>query len=157
MFSMNNRGFWRGFTYAFHGVWLCIKNERNFRFHMAVTAYVLAFAPSFSLSRTEWALLALTIGAVLCAELVNSAIERTVNRISTEQHPLSGAIKDLAAGAVAVLSVAAVVVGLCLFLRPVIWISIFTLWKTEWWRPCALAVSFIPAWLFVFKWRLTND
>ena len=150
---MNKHSFWHGFRCAFRGVWLCVKNERNFRFHIVFSAYVLAFAPSFSLSGTEWALLALTIGAVLCAELVNSAVERTVDRISDKHHPLSGAIKDLAAGAVLVLAAAAVAVGLCLFLKPTIWLSIFTLWQSEWWRPCALIVSFLPAWLFVFQWR----
>ena len=154
MCSMNKRGgFWRGFGYALRGVWLCLKTERNFRFHVAVTAYVLAFAPHFSLSRAEWAVLCLTFGAVLCAELFNSALERAVDRISPEQHPLSGAAKDLAAAAVLVLSVAAFAVGLLLFLRPQVWLAIFAHWQTAWWQPCVLLLSFIPAWLFVFGRR----
>jgi diacylglycerol kinase len=89
MSSTSNRGgFWRGFGYAARGVWLCLRRERNFRFHLAVTAYVLAFAPSFSLSPVEWAVLCLTFGSVLCAELVNSAVERTVDRISEENAEL---------------------------------------------------------------------
>lgn len=144
-------GFWRGFCWALRGVWQCIKTERNFRFHLTVTAYVLAFTPCFSLSRVEWAVLCLTIGAVLCAELLNSAIERVVDRISTEPHPLSGAAKDLSAAAVLVLAIAAAVVGLILFLKPDVWLAIFKRWQTEWWQPCALLVSFVPAWLFVFK------
>lgn len=154
MSSTNKHGgFWRGFRWAMRGVWQCIRTERNFRFHLAVTTYVLAFTPYFSLSRTEWAVLCLTIGAVLCAELFNSAIERAVDRISTEQHPLSGAVKDLSAAAVLVLAVAAAGVGLILFLKPDIWLAIFERWQTERWQPCALLVSFVPAWLFVFKWR----
>ena len=151
---MSNRsGFWRGFGYAARGVWLCLRRERNFRFHLVVTAYVLAFAPHFSLTRSEWAVLCLTFGSVLCAELVNSAVERTVDRISEEKHPLSAAAKDLAAGAVLLSAIAAVAVGLIFFLRPSVWLVIFKQWETAWWRPCALALSFIPAWLFVFKWR----
>ncbi len=152
MSSASKRGvFWRGFRWALRGVWLCIRTERNFRFHLAVTAYVLAFTPYFSLSRAEWAVLCLTFGAVLCAELFNSALERTIDRISAEPHPLSGAAKDLAAGAVLVLSVAAFAVGLILFLQPEIWLAIFKRWQTEWWQPCALLVSFVPAWLFIFN------
>ena len=154
MSSANKRGgFWSGFGYALHGVWLCVKTERNFRFHLAVTVYVLAFAPHFSLSRAEWAILCLTIGAVLCAELINSAIERAIDRISEERHPLSGAAKDLCAAAVLVLAAAAVAVGLLLFLKPNCWLAVFQSWQTEWWRPCVLLCSFVPAWLFVFKWR----
>lgn len=154
MSSVNKRGgFWRGFRYALHGIWLCVKAERNFRFHLAVAAYVLGFAPHFSLSRAEWAILCLTIGAVLCAELINSALERAVDRVSEELHPLSGAAKDLCAAAVLVLAVAAVAVGLFLFLKPVCWLAVFRCWRVEWWRPCALLCSFVPAWLFVFKWR----
>jgi diacylglycerol kinase len=154
MSSTSNRGgFWRGFGYAARGVWLCLRRERNFRFHLAVTAYVLAFAPYFSLSPVEWAVLCLTFGSVLCAELVNSAVERAVDRISEEKHPLSAAAKDLAAGAVLVSAVIAAVVGLIFFLRPSVWLMIFEQWKTAWWRPCILVLSFVPAWLFVFKRR----
>lgn len=154
MSSTNKRGsFWRGFGYAARGVWHCLRRERNFRFHLVVTAYVLAFAPYFSLSRSEWAVLCLTFGSVLCAELVNSAVERVVDRISEEQHPLSAAAKDLSAGAVLVAAVVAATVGLIFFLRPSVWLVIFEQWKTAWWQPCALALSLIPAWLFVFKRR----
>lgn len=153
MSSRTKRGFWRGFGYALRGIWLCVTTERNFRFHLIVAAYVLGFAPHFSLSRSETAVLCLTIGTVLCAELLNSALERTVDRISAEQHPLSGAIKDLAAGAVLVLAIAAAAVGVVLFLRPQEWLALFVSWKTQWWQPCALLLSFVPSWLFVFKWR----
>lgn len=146
-------GFFAAFRYAWNGVWHCLRNERNFRFHLVFAAYVFGFAPYFSLSRAEWAVLCLTVGCVWCAELFNSAIERTVNRISTEQHPLSGTIKDIAAGAVLVLAMAAVGVGITLFWKPAAWVSLFTLFCTQWWRPCVLLVSLLPAWLFVFKGR----
>ena len=150
---MTNRSFFRGFRYAANGLWLCIKTERTFRFHLVFAAYVFGFAPLFSLTRAEWAMLCLTVGAMLCAELFNSAIERTVDRISAEQHPLSGAAKDMAAAAVLVLSVAAVGVGLWLFLKPSVWLRIFADWQTAWWKPCLVAISLIPAWVFVFKRR----
>ena len=150
---MNKHSFWRGFRYAASGLWLCVKTERNFRFHLVAAAYVFGFAPLFSLSRAEWCVLCLTVGAMLCAELFNSAVERAVDRISEERHPLSGAAKDLAAAAVLVLAVAAVAVGLWLFLRPTVWLQIFADWQNRWWKPCLVGISLIPAWLFVFKWR----
>ena len=58
----------------------------------------------------------LCIGLVIAAELVNSAIERVVDLASPEQHPLAGQAKDLAAGAVLVCAMAAVIVGILVFL-----------------------------------------
>ncbi len=154
MYSTNKpHRFWRGFRYALHGVWRCLREERNFRFHITAAAYVLALAPHFALSRAEWALLFLTVGGVLCAELINSAVERTVDRIGTEQHPLAGAAKDMAAGAVLVLAIAAVGVGISLFGKPDSWLLLLAQWCVAPWRPCLLVASFVPAWLFVFKWR----
>ena len=147
----SKRGFFRGFAHAARGVLRCVREERNFRFHLAFAAYVVGFATQFSLSRAEWLILCLCIGAMLSAELINSAIERTVDRISAEQHPLSGAAKDLAAGAVLVLSVAVCVIGILLFWRPTAWAELVMRWLHGIWQPCVLAVSFIPAFFFVFR------
>lgn len=154
MYSTNKpHRFFRGFRYALHGLWQCLQKEQNFRFHITAAAYVLLFAPYFSLSRAEWAVLFLTIGSVLCAELINSAVERTIDRIGTDRHPLAGAAKDMAAGAVLVLALAAVGVGICLFGKPDIWVLLLAQWRAAPWQPCLLLASFVPAWLFVFKWR----
>ncbi len=152
MSSPTNRGgFFRSFVYAGRGILRAVREERNFRFHVCFAAYVLAFAPAFSLTRTEWALLLLTVGAMLCAELINSAVERTVDRISAAQHPLSGAAKDFASAAVLALSVFAVGIGIVLFWQPAAWAALFAQWHTAWWQPCLLALSFIPTGLFIFK------
>ncbi len=152
MSSASKRGaFLRGFVFAFRGIRDGIREERNFRFHLVFGAYVVGFATQFSLSRAEWLVLCLCIGAVLCAELFNSAIERTVDRISTEQHPLSARAKDLAAAAVLVLTIAVAVIGVVLFWRPSEWADLVTRWLRDIWQPCVLAVSFIPAFLFVFR------
>lgn len=63
------------------------------------------------LSLAEWSLLVLLIAAVISAELFNTAIEAVIDLISPEQHPLAKAAKDAAAGAVLVLAIAALVIG----------------------------------------------
>lgn len=145
----------KGFGYAFRGLWRCLREEWHFRFHVTVAAYVLLFLPRFSLTRAEGAVLALTFGTVLALEMVNSAIERTIDRFSTEHHPLSGAAKDLAAGAVLVAAIASLAVAACLFWKPDVWCAIFADWGTHIYKPILLAVSFVPAVLFVWKWRTT--
>ena len=141
--------FARSFRYAARGLWRCVREERNFRFHLAAAAYVLGFASQLALTRVEWAVLSLTIGAVLCAELVNSALERAVDRVSTAQHPLAGAAKDLSAAAVLVCAAAAVGVGVALFFRPADWATLLAGWS--WWQPCLLLGSLPLAYAFVFR------
>jgi diacylglycerol kinase len=117
-----------------------------------VMLYVLLFLPYFSLSRAEGAVLALTFGTVLAAEAINSAVERTIDRFSTEHHPLSGAAKDMAAGAVLLTAIAALGVAACLFGKWSVWCSIFADFRQHVYKPIALLLSFIPAGLFVVKW-----
>ena len=143
----------KGFSFAARGIWRCAREEWHFRFHLVAAFYVLLFAPRFSLSRTEWALLALTIGGVLTAELINSAVERAIDRISAERHLLSGAAKDMAAGAVLIAAIAAAAVACALFLKPTVWMAIFADWAERIHKPILLALSAVPAVLFVWKWR----
>lgn len=149
---MNKKNtFLRGFVYAFRGVLRCIREERNFRFHIVAATYVSVLAPVFLRSRAEGALLALTIGLVLCAEAVNTAVERLVNLISPEEHPLAGAAKDIAAGAVLLTAVAAVVVAVFLFARWDTWVSLLEHWYHTPVKPILLILSAIPAVLFIVK------
>ena len=141
-----------GFVCAFRGIWRCVREEWHFRFHLVIAFYVLLFAPRFSLSCAEGAVLALTIGGVLVAEAINSAVERTVDRISTESHPLSGAAKDIAAGAVLLAAVTAVAVAVVLFWKPAVWLAIVTDWIARPYRPILLALSAVPSVLFIGKW-----
>lgn len=149
---MNKKNvFLRGFVYAFRGILRCIREERNFRFHIVAAVYVSLFSPAFLQSRAEGALLAVTIGLVLFAEAVNTALERLVNRISPEQHPLAGAAKDIAAGAVLLTAIAAVAVAIFLFGRWDAWVSLFAQWYHAPLKPILLILSAIPAVLFIVK------
>ncbi len=149
---MNKKNtFLRSFVYAFRGILRCIREERNFRFHIVAAFYVCVFAPAFLRSRAEGALLAVTIGMVLFAEAANTAIERIIDRISPEQHPLAGAAKDIAAGAVLLTAIAAVAVAVFLFGRWDVWVSLFTQWYHAPLKPILLILSAIPAVLFIVK------
>ena len=151
---MNKKNtFLRSFVYAFRGILRCIREERNFRFHIVAAVYVSVVSPAFLQSRAEGALLAVTIGLVLFAEAVNTALERLVNRISPEQHPLAGAAKDIAAGAVLLTAIAAVVVAIFLFGRWDAWGSLFAQWYHAPLKPILLILSAVPAVWFVVKQR----
>ena len=76
-----------------------------------------------------------------------------IDRISEERHPLSGVAKDMAAGAVLVTAIAAIAVAVFLFWKPDVWVSIFADWGEHIYQPILLALSAIPAVLFIWKWR----
>ncbi|UPL48996.1 diacylglycerol kinase family protein [Hymenobacter sublimis] len=108
------------FGYAFRGVWAALQTEVHLWFHAAATVLVIGLGLYFGLERWEWAVVALAVGAVWCAELVNTAIEAVVNLVSPDYHPLAGRAKDVAAGAVLVMAIAALAVGLLIF-GPRVW------------------------------------
>ncbi|WP_317191382.1 diacylglycerol kinase family protein [Hymenobacter guriensis] len=108
------------FGYAFRGVAAALRTEVHLRLHAAATLVVLGLGWYFKITPGEWAAVALSVGAVWCAELMNTAIEAVVNLVSPEYHPLAGRAKDVAAGAVLVMALAALTVGLLVF-APRVW------------------------------------
>jgi diacylglycerol kinase (ATP) len=53
---------------------------------------------------------------VLAAEAFNTAIERLVNLVAPDYHPIAGDVKDVAAGAVLICAIVAAIIGMIVFL-----------------------------------------
>lgn len=104
------------FKYAFNGLWIALREEPNFIFHIIATISVIVLGLILDISNLDWIILALTIGLVLSIELTNTAIEEVVNSFTEEVHPAAKKAKDVAAGAVLVSSATAVAIGLFIFL-----------------------------------------
>ncbi len=112
------------FRNAFSGLWFMLRTQRNAWIHAAATVCVVAVGLWVSLSRTEWAVLALTIGLVWMAEFINTALEAVVDLASPDIHPLAKVGKDVGAAAVLVAAFTSVIVGL-LILGPALWVKLF--------------------------------
>lgn len=108
------------FAHALRGIGHGLRTERNFRIHLAAAVLVFALAAWLELPAAEIAVLALTVGAVFAAELLNTAVENAVDLVTSDHHALAKRAKDTAAGSVLVTAIAAVVVGVCLF-GPPLW------------------------------------
>ena len=106
------------FRYAFRGLLLCLKTQRNLRLELAAALWVMAAALALELSGGELAALLLCCGLVLSLELMNTAMEFTVDLCCPKPHPLAKAAKDAAAGGVLMAAVTAAAVGIVLFGRP---------------------------------------
>ena len=105
----------RSFRYAWQGIRQCVGREQNLSFHLIVTVLVIGAGFAFGITPGEWTAICLCIGLVVSAELFNTAIERLVDLVSPQRHPLAGQVKDIAAGAVLVCALAAIAVGLIIF------------------------------------------
>ena len=115
------------FRASLSGLVYALANERNLKVHAGVTVLVLIIAGLLGVNAIEACLLLLVTGLVWCMELVNSAIEATVDLIVGEQlHPLAKVAKDVAAAAVVIAALVAVGVGL-LVLGPKAWQVLATL------------------------------
>lgn len=103
----------RGILYAFI-------TERSFRWQslMAILAVIISFL--FKISIGEWIAVILAIMIVLLAEILNTAIEISVDLTTRKQRPRAQAIKDIAAGGALLASCGAAAVGAIIFL-PKIW------------------------------------
>lgn len=109
-----------GVRFAWNGVREVFKSERNFRIHLTVAIFVLTAAFVFQLSAVEWMILITIISVILSLEMINSAIEKLLDYIHPDHHPLIGAIKDITAGAVLVSSIGSVFIGFILFLPKIL-------------------------------------
>jgi diacylglycerol kinase len=114
-----------GFRAAFSGLWRLVRSERHFQIHLAAATCAIILAAFLDFSRVEWMILILTIGMVLVAEGLNSAIERAIDTTTPSFHPLAKAAKDIAAAAVLIAAIVSILVGLLLY-GPKLWALLTT-------------------------------
>ena len=105
----------KSFYYALRGLYKTIQEERSFRIQIVAIVYVIVFAFFYGLDSTQWAVLWITFCIVPALEIVNTAIENTIDLKTREQNPNARAAKDLAAASVLVSAITAVIVAVCLF------------------------------------------
>ncbi len=104
------------FGYAFNGICLFFKNERNAKIHAAAAILVLLLGFYCNLKNTEWLWVALAITLVLASEMMNTAIEGICNKISPQRDTDIKIIKDISAGFVLIASFFALAVAAIIFL-----------------------------------------
>ncbi len=115
---------WRRFakscSYAWSGILHTVRTQRNMQIHLAVAILVLIGMWWLEIPRGDRLLVFFAIGLVLALETLNTAIEAAVDLVTKEQHPLAKIAKDAGAGAVLIGVITAVVIGLYVFLPPLL-------------------------------------
>lgn len=116
-----NRTLVASMEFAITGIITAFKEERNMRKHMISAILAIIAGTVFRISVTEWLFLLLAIFLVITFEIINSAIENVVDLASNYHFSmLAKNVKDMAAGAVLIISGYAVLTGLIIFVPKII-------------------------------------
>ena len=120
-----NRDVISSLEFALTGIFTAFKEEKNMRSHVLSALAAIIAGLIFRISATEWLFLLLSIFLVIAFEIMNSAVENVVDLASDYHFSMRAKnAKDMAAGAVLVVSGFAVITGLIIFL-PKLWDIIF--------------------------------
>lgn len=112
---MRSRSLLWSFDYAIRGIVYALRTQRNMRLHALAAAVVVIAALALRISGLELIALIFAIGLVITAELVNTAVEATVDLAVEGFDPMAAVAKDVAAGGVLISSLTAVGVGYVVF------------------------------------------
>ncbi len=104
-----------GFKHALNGIFLMGKSEKNVRIHFVLFLLVVCTGFFFQLSKLEWIAVLLCSAMVFCLEMVNSALEKICDKITTEKDVDIKWIKDVAAGSVLVASFFSLIIAFVIF------------------------------------------
>jgi len=113
--SMKMKKLLDSFNYAIEGMLYAVRTQRNMRIHMIAALLVLTACFFYDISKMELLILLITITMVITAELINTAIECTIDITTNYYHPLAKIAKNVAAAAVLVTAINAIAVGYIVF------------------------------------------
>lgn len=109
--------FFKGFGFAFAGIWQMLLQERNFKVHVLALLVVISAGLYFHITTQEWINILLVSALVLSLEAINTAIEKLCDMHTKGIHPQIKLIKDVAAGAVLIAAIFALVIAFLIFTK----------------------------------------
>jgi len=112
--------FFKSFKYAFSGIGKAYNTKQNLVIHTIVLFLILNLSWYLKISNSELMFIVLAMGLVFALELVNAAIENTVDMAMPNMHPLAKNAKDMASAAVLVSSLMAIIINLIIFVPKII-------------------------------------
>lgn len=115
-----NKSFLKAAKYSLEGILYFIKNGRNIKIQIIAAILVVIAAIVLKVNNIEIAILGLTIFLVFAFEVINTSIENLADLYTTEYNEKVKIIKDTAAGAVSLVAIGAVIVGVMIFLPKIL-------------------------------------
>ena len=108
------------FKYAWQGLISAFETERNMKIHVIIMFLVILSGIFFKINVYEWIICVMCFASVIGAELLNTAIETTVDIAMPERNEKAKLAKDISAGAVLVIAIGSAIIGLMIFI-PKMW------------------------------------
>lgn len=105
----------RSFYYAFKGLLMLFRSQKNARIHLFFFLLVMCCGFLFKITAIEWSIILLCSSLVIAAEAVNTSIEKLADSVHPDHHAGIGESKDIGAAAVLITAIAALSVGLIIF------------------------------------------
>jgi diacylglycerol kinase (ATP) len=144
----------KSFVYAWQGFLYCIKNERNMRIHFVIMVYMysfLFFFDFFKLTKVEITVIFIANTIVFMGELINTAVESTINLVEKRYNKFAKIAKDTAAAAVLVGAVFSFAIGITLLWQPAAFRALYEYYKTHIFMLVALIISLVLSCFFIFS------
>jgi diacylglycerol kinase (ATP) len=150
---MRERSTVESFNSAIEGFFYVIKTQKNMRLHFLAAVAILLFAIYLNIPMHQILILCSTISLVLLMEMVNTAVELTVDMVMETFHPLARIVKDVTAGAVLLSAVNAFVVGYLIFQKRLGLDLDVGIWKVRQspWHLTFIATILVMALVMLFK------
>ena len=104
------------FKYAFNGIKTGFLQERNVKIDVFIMTLVIISGIILKINKYEWIICIILFGLVISLEMINTAIERTVDLVTKEKSELAKNAKDISAGAVLVSAIASAIIGFMIFI-----------------------------------------
>ena len=105
----------RSFGHAIDGLLHTLKYEKNMQIHMAAMVIVLFLSYLFEVKGTEIVIIIFAIMLVIVCELINTALEMTLDLFVKGYNPIAKTAKDIAAAAVFISAIGSVIIGIIIF------------------------------------------
>lgn len=118
--SKDKRTFKGSVKNCLDGISYVTKNEKNFKREIALGIIALILSYILKIDKIEFIIILTMICLVLTAEIINTAIERTVDLVTKECHELARIAKDVSAGSVLVTSIFSLIIGIIIFIPKII-------------------------------------
>lgn len=106
----------QSFGYAFRGLAIFFQTQTNAKIQVLVSLFAILLGFLLQIVWYEWALIIFSIGLVLSAETMNTAIEFLTDLVSPTYNEKAGKVKDIAAGAVLLAAITAILIAMLIFI-----------------------------------------
>lgn len=115
MNEWKNKNFFEALKNALNGLKYAIKTQKDLKIQIFIAIIVIIMSILLKISKIEMIIITISIFLVIFAEVMNTAIEKTVDLVTQEYNEIAKIAKDISAGAVLVLAINSIIIGLYIF------------------------------------------